>query len=263
MRPPLDGDYPITAGWRYSSGDGHFATDYGTPIGVRLYAIAAGVILDCNDGVPNDRPGSPDYTGEPSNWVLLGVNWNGQHVSIYYQHMSPGLKVRRGQRVSQGQLLGFTGDSGNTTAPHFHCAAMFGYQNAATRYIYMNNDGDNPYVIYPPSKVWGTGTGDDVALDKDDKDFIREAIRKEVWQHDVAITSEGNKKQSFHAAVTRWNTNRSVPRIAEASATATVRALKRAGLVQMSDKELNALVKDVAQEVATEFAEQVVADLAP
>lgn len=31
---------------------------------------------------------------------------------------------------------------------------MFGHWDTATRYIYMQNDGDNPYVIFPPTDLW-------------------------------------------------------------------------------------------------------------
>lgn len=177
MLPPTTHPWPITAGWRYSSGGGHFAYDYDCPIGTPLFAVGAGVVLACNDGVPNDKPGSPDYTGEPSNWVLLGTNWKGRKVSCLYQHMSPGLKVREGQKVNEGQLLGHSGDSGNTSGDHLHFAAMYGWWGEATRYIYMTNDGDNAIVIFPPDELWKDS--DDMPLtDREINDIADRAVDK-------------------------------------------------------------------------------------
>jgi murein DD-endopeptidase MepM/ murein hydrolase activator NlpD len=156
MIPPLRNidSIPITAGWRYSSGSGHFAYDWDSDTGTPCYAIGDGTILGSADGSPNDKPGDPNYSGEPSNWILLGTMWKGKRVSALYQHLSPGLKVHTGQHVKEGHLLGRTGNSGNSTGDHLHFATMFGHWDAATRYIYMQNDGNNPYVIFPPTDLW-------------------------------------------------------------------------------------------------------------
>lgn len=156
MQPPLhDIDkWPITAGWRYSSGAGHFATDFDCDTGTPCYAIADGTVLACADGSPNDKPWDPNYSGEPSNWILLGLRWQGRDVSVYYQHLSPGLNVHTGQHVKEGDLIAHSGNSGNSTGDHLHFAAMYGHWSTATRYIYMQNDGNNPYVIFPPSDLW-------------------------------------------------------------------------------------------------------------
>ena len=168
MAKPFDGDRWVSAGWRYSSGAGHFAYDYPMPIGTRLYAVGAGKIAASARGIPNDGPGDADYTNEPSNWVLLWTRWKNKPVSIFYQHLSPHVVVHTGQKVRDGQLLGFSGDSGNSSGPHLHLAAQWGW--TYDRYRYMHNDGDNPYVIFPPSQLW---KGDAMAslTDKEMSDF--------------------------------------------------------------------------------------------
>jgi murein DD-endopeptidase MepM/ murein hydrolase activator NlpD len=37
-----------------------------------------------------------------------------------YMHLMPGLKVRPGQRVEQGQVVGLCGNSGNSLETHLH-----------------------------------------------------------------------------------------------------------------------------------------------
>jgi murein DD-endopeptidase MepM/ murein hydrolase activator NlpD len=171
MSAPFTGEWPITAGWRYSSGAGHFAYDYDCDTGTPMLAIDDGVVLASADGSPNDDPGDPNYSGEPSNWILLGVTWKGKRVSVLYQHLSPGHGKRPGHRVKNGQVIAKSGNSGNSTGDHLHLAAMWGHHNTATRYIYMANDGDNQYVIFPPDRLW---KGEDMPLTNQEMNDIAE-----------------------------------------------------------------------------------------
>lgn len=147
---PYKGEYRLAAGYRYSNGSLHAAYDIAMPIGTPLYSPRDGVVLDCNDGVKNDGPGDADYPNEPSNWVLLGFEINGQKYGFYSQHMSPGLKVRKGQRVVAGQLIGFSGDSGNSSGPHWHNSAQKSW--SLDRYLYLHSPS---MCVFPPSKLWG------------------------------------------------------------------------------------------------------------
>ena len=135
----------------YRNGKRHWAYDYLTPMGTEVLAVRDGVILDCRDDAPSSSPGR-NYTNEPSNWILLGYkNSAGQKRTVYYQHLSQGLKVKRGQQVKAGQVIAISGNSGNSTGPHTHLAASTGWSTAATRYQYMYN---TTICIYPPSLVW-------------------------------------------------------------------------------------------------------------
>ena len=143
VRGPWKGAWPITTPSLYRNGSAHWGYDVGMPIGTALYACADGTVIGCSNGVRNNTPGRNPGSGSPSNWVLLRV----KGASVYYQHMSPGLKVKNGQKVKKGQLLGFSGNSGNSTGPHLHIGAQTGND----RYGHVNGNGR----IYPPSKVWG------------------------------------------------------------------------------------------------------------
>lgn len=169
MAMPLPSNHMnIGTGWRYSKGGLHAAFDYPVPIGTPIFAVRNGTILDCNDGVANNRPGEDGKTGDPSNWILLGITYRGRAASVYYQHLSPGLDVKKGQRVSAGQKLGETGNSGHTTGPHLHLATMRGHRHAETRYAYLKDIGpsegapngvaSNGACIFPPSLVFGAAS---------------------------------------------------------------------------------------------------------
>jgi murein DD-endopeptidase MepM/ murein hydrolase activator NlpD len=142
----------ITAAWAYSSGAKHRAYDYAMPIGTPLFAVQDGVIVACNDGVANQPIGRPAGSGAPSNWIQLVCKHprTKEVITVYYQHLNKGLKVKKGQTVKAGQLIGYSGNSGNTTGPHLHLAVGKG-NDVGKRYDYLR-DGDaiwTPATVYP------------------------------------------------------------------------------------------------------------------
>ena len=172
MTAPLPASFmdTIGTGWRYSGGGLHAAFDFKVPNGTPVHAVANGKVLACNDGASNTpRPG---VVGANSNWILLGVTHRGRHASVLYQHLSPGILVRKGQGVSAGDKLGFSGSSGNATGPHLHLATMWGHRGKNTRYDYLAGIGkseraptdgtaSNEVCIFPPSLVYSGGGGAD------------------------------------------------------------------------------------------------------
>lgn len=147
---PFRKTYPIGTKWKYSSGAGHYAYDYLTPMGTDVLAVRTGVIIDCNDGEPDNAP--KRWSGMPSNWILLGYkNVLGQWRTVYYQHLKENsIKVEKGQKVTAGQWIAETGNSGNSTGAHCHIHTMKGYRTRSERYWNYNSK----YRIYPPSLVW-------------------------------------------------------------------------------------------------------------
>lgn len=150
--------YSINAGLRYRNGRPHGAYDLGTPIGTPIYAPSAGRIVARRDGVPNNRRWQRRWAGMPSNWILLKTKVKRRDgkmatATIFWQHLSPGLKVRTGQWVKKGQLLGYTGNSGNSTGPHLHVGAQWSTKahppNSYHRYDHVRNAA---LRIWPPER---------------------------------------------------------------------------------------------------------------
>lgn len=155
--------YGLSAGWKYSSGKGHYAWDIPCPTGTEILAGCTGTVRATSDGVPNNRPGHNPGSGAPSNWVLVWTTCEGRPATVYYQHLSPGVRVRQGQAVEPGTVIGASGNSGNSTGPHLHLSTQWGHTDR--RY---DNDGSD--TIWEPDRV--LGTEDDMPLSEEDLDKI-------------------------------------------------------------------------------------------
>jgi murein DD-endopeptidase MepM/ murein hydrolase activator NlpD len=92
--------------------------------GHEAYAVADGVVTETKDGIPENVPGinsrAVPITLETvgGNHVILDIG--GGHFA-FYAHLQPGsLRVKLGDHVRRGQVVGLVGNSGNSTEPHLH-----------------------------------------------------------------------------------------------------------------------------------------------
>ncbi len=106
--------------WR---GEGKVNTDYSV-YGQEVIAVADGVIARAINAIPENVPGSmnPAVTAgletATGNCVVLKLADN---TYATYAHLQPGsIRVKEGQRVRRGDILGLVGNSGNATGPHLH-----------------------------------------------------------------------------------------------------------------------------------------------
>ena len=88
-----------------SGGRSHKGTDMFAPMGEPVYAVAAGVVGTRTGGL-----------GGKTIWLVAD---DGR--AYYYAHLN-GFAVSDGQRVGQGELIAYNGNSGNAvgTSPHVH-----------------------------------------------------------------------------------------------------------------------------------------------
>lgn len=92
----------------------HTGIDIAAPLYTPIRAAAAGVVTFAGYAVPGQRHDS---------YGLCVIIQHNAHFSTLYAHMddlSYGLRVRRGDVVQQGQIIGYIGLTGWTTGPHLH-----------------------------------------------------------------------------------------------------------------------------------------------
>ncbi len=109
--------HPISGQWKQHKGI-DFAAATGTPI----RSTADGVV---------------DFAGSQGGYGNVVVVRHGPVYSTAYAHMSR-ISARRGEKVAQGQVIGFVGTSGWSTGPHLH------YE------FRVNNDARDPNAIVVP-----------------------------------------------------------------------------------------------------------------
>jgi murein DD-endopeptidase MepM/ murein hydrolase activator NlpD len=92
--------------------------------GAEILAVADGVVTSIKDGIPENVPG-PASRAVPITLETIGGNYVvldlGGGRFAFYAHMQPGsVRVKAGDRVRRGRVLGLVGNSGNSTEPHLH-----------------------------------------------------------------------------------------------------------------------------------------------
>lgn len=91
--------------------------------GSEVLAVADGVVASVKDGIPENVP-SPSSRAVPitpdtiaGNYVILEI---GGRFALF-AHLQPGsLRVKQGDKIKRGQVIGLVGNSGNSTEPHLH-----------------------------------------------------------------------------------------------------------------------------------------------
>ncbi len=82
----------------------HHGVDYAAPTGTHVHSVADGVVVH------------KAYSGGAGNMVKIKHAGNLMTGYLHLNRYADGLKV--GQRVSQGQLIGYVGSTGTSTGPH-------------------------------------------------------------------------------------------------------------------------------------------------
>jgi len=99
-----------------------------TIFGKPVLAVADATVVNYADDQPEQTPGKfPEgisLVQADGNFVILDL---GQNCYALYAHMQPGsVRVRKGDHVTRGQILGLVGNTGNSVAPHLHFQVMAG-----------------------------------------------------------------------------------------------------------------------------------------
>ncbi len=104
---PCDPQWPITAEFGRTGPlwkNGHTGLDIACPEDSPLYAVFDGKVI---------------FAGPAGEYGGLIVLADGYGTIVRYAHLST-LGVRAGEYISQGQVIGLSGNTGNSTGPHLH-----------------------------------------------------------------------------------------------------------------------------------------------
>jgi murein DD-endopeptidase len=107
---------------KYFQGDGSKVTDW-FGYGAEVIAVSDGVVVATRDGIAENShvgEGAQRTTLEDAsgNYVTLDLG-HGRYA--FYEHLKPGsIRVRQGDRVRVGSVVGQLGYTGQSTGPHLH-----------------------------------------------------------------------------------------------------------------------------------------------
>jgi murein DD-endopeptidase MepM/ murein hydrolase activator NlpD len=79
--------------------------DFAAPMGTKVFAAGDGTV---------------DFVGQQNGYGNIVVLEHAGGYSTYYAHLSRFATLRQGQHVSQGEVIGFVGQTGWATGPHLH-----------------------------------------------------------------------------------------------------------------------------------------------
>lgn len=142
---PFGGEEPreIVQGFNGSEthlGSMRYSLDFAMPEGTPILAAREGQVLLVQDGFKEG--GTDPELLERANLVVVAHS-DGSMAS--YGHLHPGVRVRVGQRVREGELLGYSGHTGFAGQPHLHFHVgnrMLGEPGRTIPIRMRNADGD-------------------------------------------------------------------------------------------------------------------------
>jgi murein DD-endopeptidase MepM/ murein hydrolase activator NlpD len=97
------------------------------PIGTPVHAIRSGVVVAVEERFADD-----DHERVHENWVM--IRHADTTVARYIHLTLGGAVVEVGEAVAQGQIVGRSGNSGESTAPHLHFDVQACGPNLPPRY---------------------------------------------------------------------------------------------------------------------------------
>jgi hypothetical protein len=90
---------------------------YGKP----AYAVADGRVVAAVDGLPNSPIGAlPNVPVDQADGNHVILDLGDGHFALYAHFKPHSVRVRKGQYVRRGEVLGLVGTSGNSSEPHLH-----------------------------------------------------------------------------------------------------------------------------------------------
>ena len=112
----------LTAGYLYNDGSHHNAIDMRAPVGTPVYAAEDGTV----DWVQNWDGLTTTGTQSYGNALRIRhAGTGGRSLQTRYAHLSS-YCVAQGETVEEGQLIGYTGQTGNVYGAHLHFEVIWG-----------------------------------------------------------------------------------------------------------------------------------------
>ena len=136
----LQGTERFAIDWIKIDSDGRIFTgdktkpDNWVGYGSKVLAAGSGIVTAAADDEPDQTPGKMpsdlSFAKLPGNYVVIAMKGG---ASAVYGHLKPGsVRVKVGDRVRAGEVIGLLGNSGGSLAPHLHFHVVNGPSGVAS-----------------------------------------------------------------------------------------------------------------------------------
>lgn len=133
-------------GSRFShTGLEEFAIDLNMRVGTPVHAARAGVVARVEES--HSKGCWEDGCGKYANYIIILHSDN--TTGAYYHLQHDGVLVAVGERVSQGQKIAYSGNTGHTTMPHLHFAVYRATEKGNTQSIPVRFKGADGIINRP------------------------------------------------------------------------------------------------------------------
>lgn len=175
----------LTQGWFYNDGSTHQAIDMRALVGTPVMAAEDGTVEIVYHWNGKRTQGDTNSYG---NMVKIRhANWNGGTVHTLYAHLNS-ITVKQGQVVKTGEVIGYSGNTGNSFGAHLHFEVR--WKNKRTNpLVWLDND-----FITASDKVFTFRTGEhsvDRSVGESEKPASAnvqpaDTVETELWGIDVS-----------------------------------------------------------------------------
>ncbi len=109
---------------RYTHTDeqNRFAVDFSMPVGTPILAARSGIVMQTTGTF--DRAGTQKEKYATRANIVRILHEDGT-MAVYAHLKQKGIMVREGQRVTVGQLIGYSGNTGFSSGPHLHFCLQY------------------------------------------------------------------------------------------------------------------------------------------
>ena len=97
--------------------DNYYAVDIGMPVGTKITAVKEGLVIRTKDDYSLSGVSSPFFFDKAN---MIKILHDDGSYAVYAHLLLGGIKVKVGERVLAGQIIGLSGNTGYSTGPHLH-----------------------------------------------------------------------------------------------------------------------------------------------